>query len=218
MTKFLSIKELLPDDFTDDASSLPAWRMTAATWWAISRILHGALWLAVIAYYFYFWIDPKDHFNQLGQLRFSTEVLMFGLPMAAVCMGFFSNGNAGSRRGSTTPRTDNPAEIVPGGPPGGRSRLALALTSPIVSDQILKRALIGSNQEDYGLMPHFARIFFIAFASLAASCSSERAKGGGGEEGAWSATDRGVLLLCTNVIRLDAANNGGSQHGNRSGF
>jgi hypothetical protein len=63
--------------------------MTAATWWRISRILHGVLWLAVISYYFYFWIDPKDHFNQLSQLRLSTEVLMFGLPMAAVCMGFF---------------------------------------------------------------------------------------------------------------------------------
>jgi predicted membrane protein len=103
MTRFLSIKELLPDDFTDDASSLPAWRMTAATWWAISRILHGALWLAVIAYYFYFWIDPKDHFNQLGSLRLSTEVLMLGLPMAAVCMGFFQmamRDRAGFRRHS----------------------------------------------------------------------------------------------------------------------
>src|SRR5262245_64918206 len=118
--------------------------MTAATWWAISRILHGALWLAVIAYYFYFWIDPKDHFNQLGQLRFSTEVLMFGLPMAAVCMGFFSNGNAGSRRGSTTPRTDNPAEIVPRGRPGGRSRLALSLISRIVSVPFIRSAYIWS--------------------------------------------------------------------------
>jgi hypothetical protein len=116
MTKLLSIKYLLRDDFTDDASSLPAWRMTAATWWAISRILHGALWLAVIAYNFYFWIDPKDHFNQLGALRLSTEVWMFGLPMAAVCVGFFQmamRDHAGVRR----PRTDNPAEIVPRGPP-----------------------------------------------------------------------------------------------------
>jgi len=103
MTKFLSIKELLPDDFTDDASSIPAWRMTAATWRTISRILHGALWLAVIAYYFYFCIDPKDHFNQLGSLRLSTEVLMLGLPMAAVCMGFFQmamRDRAGFRRHS----------------------------------------------------------------------------------------------------------------------
>jgi hypothetical protein len=29
---------------------------------------------------------------------------------------------------------------------------------------------------DYALMPHFARIFFIAFASRAASCSNERAQ------------------------------------------
>jgi hypothetical protein len=45
-----------------------------------------------------------------------------------------------------------------------------------VTTLILKRAPIGSNQEDYALMPHFARIFFIAFASLAASCASERAQ------------------------------------------
>jgi hypothetical protein len=60
-----------------------------------------ALWLAVIAYYFYFWIDPKDHFNQLGSLRLSTEVWMLGLPMAAVCMGFFQmamRDRAGVRR------------------------------------------------------------------------------------------------------------------------
>jgi hypothetical protein len=41
---------------------------------------------------------------------------------------------------------------------------------------VLKRAPIGSNQEGYPLMPHLARIFFIAFASLAASCSSELAQ------------------------------------------
>ena len=40
---------------------------------------------------------------------------------------------------------------------------------------------------------------------------------GVGEEGDWSATDRGLLLLCTNVIRLDATNNGRPQHGNGSG-
>jgi hypothetical protein len=45
-----------------------------------------------------------------------------------------------------------------------------------VTTLILKRAPIGSNQEDYALMPHFAHIFFIAFASLAASCASERAQ------------------------------------------
>jgi hypothetical protein len=45
-----------------------------------------------------------------------------------------------------------------------------------VTTLILKRAPIGSNQEDYALMPHFAPIFFIAFASLAASCASERAQ------------------------------------------
>jgi hypothetical protein len=63
--------------------------MMAVRWWHVARILHAALWLAVIAYYLYFWVDSKDHFNQLGQLRRSTEAFMFGLPMAAVCMGLF---------------------------------------------------------------------------------------------------------------------------------
>ena len=82
--------------------------MTAAAWWRMSRVLHAAIWLAAMSYYFYFWIDPKDHFNVLGQLRLGTEVLMFGLPMAAVCMGFFQmamRDRARIRR--------HPAPIVP---------------------------------------------------------------------------------------------------------
>src|SRR6266498_5616079 len=49
-------------------------------------------------------------------------------------------------------------------------------------------------------------------------CQRTRAKGGGGKERDGSATDRGILLLCTNVIRVAATNNGRSQYGNRSGF
>jgi hypothetical protein len=82
--------------------------MTTVRWWRISRILHATLWFAVIAYYFYFWIDQKDHFNQLGQLRLSTEVLMFGLPIAAVCMGFFQMA---MRDRAGVPR--HPAPIIP---------------------------------------------------------------------------------------------------------
>ena len=87
----------------------PSWRvitgMTAVRWWHIARILHAALWLAVIAYYAYFWIDSKDHFNQLGQLRRGTEAFMFGLPLAAVCMGLFQmamRDRAGIRRHAAT--------------------------------------------------------------------------------------------------------------------
>jgi hypothetical protein len=60
-----------------------------------------------------------------------------------------------------------------GGQPG---RCPFQLGGMWVTTLILKRAPIGSNQEDYALRPHLARIFFIAFASLAASCSSERAQ------------------------------------------
>lgn len=70
--------------------------------------MHAALWLAVIAYYFYFWIDQKDHFNQLGELRHSTEFFMFGLPMAALCMGFFQMA---MRDRVGVPR--HPAPIIP---------------------------------------------------------------------------------------------------------
>jgi len=62
----------------------------------------------VIAYYFYFWIDQKDHFNQLGELRHSTEFFMFGLPMAALCMGFFQMA---MRDRVGVPR--HPAPIIP---------------------------------------------------------------------------------------------------------
>jgi hypothetical protein len=92
----------------DAPAALVSRYTSAATWWRISRILHAALWLAVIAYFFYFWIDQKDHFNQLGQLRHSTEFFMFGLAMAAVCMGFFQMA---MRDRARVPR--HPAPIVP---------------------------------------------------------------------------------------------------------
>jgi hypothetical protein len=62
--------------------------MAIATWWVL-RLLRWALWLASIAYLLFFWMDPARHLNQLGHLTDSTEAFMFGLPMAAVFMGFF---------------------------------------------------------------------------------------------------------------------------------
>ncbi|HYY38804.1 MAG TPA: hypothetical protein VE801_13775 [Xanthobacteraceae bacterium] len=62
--------------------------MTAATGWLIFRILRWALWLASIGYYFYFWIGPERHLDQFGHLTYATEAFMFGLPLAAIFMGF----------------------------------------------------------------------------------------------------------------------------------
>ncbi len=58
----------------------------------------------------------------------------------------------------------------------GRGSLVAAPFRKVGDHSNPKRAPIGSNQEGYALMPHLARIFFITFASLAASCSSERAQ------------------------------------------
>ena len=41
---------------------------------------------------------------------------------------------------------------------------------------------------------------------------------GGGHEGDGSATDRRLLFLCTNLVRVAATNNGRPQYGDRSGF
>jgi hypothetical protein len=55
--------------------------------------------------------------------------------------------------------------------------------------------------------------------SVAANCSSERAQKEAAErEGDESATDCGLRLLCTNVIRVSATNNGRPADGNRSSF
>jgi hypothetical protein len=63
--------------------------MTAATWWIIFRISRWALWLGTIAYYSFFMADRDSHLDQFGHLLITTEVWMFGLPLAAIFMGFF---------------------------------------------------------------------------------------------------------------------------------
>jgi hypothetical protein len=61
----------------------------AAICWITFRIFRWGLWLATIAYYFYFWIDRESHLDEFGHLTYATEAFMFGLPMAALFMGFF---------------------------------------------------------------------------------------------------------------------------------
>ena len=62
--------------------------ITALTW-LIFRAARWLLWLATVAYYGAFMNNRQDHLNAFGHLLPSTELWMFGLPLAAVFMGFF---------------------------------------------------------------------------------------------------------------------------------
>ena len=62
--------------------------MTAATWWIIFRIARWALWFATVVYYCLFLADTDSHLDQFGHLTYRTEAFMFGLPLAAIFMGF----------------------------------------------------------------------------------------------------------------------------------
>jgi hypothetical protein len=63
--------------------------MTAATGWVFFRILRWALWLATIGYYLYFMAGKESHLDHFGHLLTTTEIVMFGLPLAAIFAGFF---------------------------------------------------------------------------------------------------------------------------------
>jgi hypothetical protein len=57
--------------------------------WRWLRALRWALWIGFLAYSLEFVLNRASHMNSFGQLVFSTEVVMFGLPLAAVFVGFF---------------------------------------------------------------------------------------------------------------------------------
>lgn len=61
----------------------------AATTWLVFRGLRWLLWLGTIGYYAEFLADRQEHLNPFGHLLPTTEFWMFGLPLAAVFMGFF---------------------------------------------------------------------------------------------------------------------------------
>ena len=64
-------------------------------------------------------------------------------------------------------------------------------------------------QQDYGVMHHFARIFFIALVSAAGSCSSEQlAQKQVERKDMRQQLATAYKLLCTNLIRVAATNNG----------
>jgi hypothetical protein len=63
--------------------------MSAArlTWQAV-RAVRWLLWIAFLGYSLEFVLNRESHLNNFGHLLFSTELVMFGLPLAAVFVGF----------------------------------------------------------------------------------------------------------------------------------
>jgi hypothetical protein len=66
------------------------------------------LWIAILGYSLEFLLNRESHLDNFGHLLFSTELIMFGLPLAALFVGFFemaTRERAGVfRNNSPTPR------------------------------------------------------------------------------------------------------------------
>jgi hypothetical protein len=57
--------------------------------WLVFRCLRWMCWIATAGYLVEFQLHRGDHLSGFGQLLPSTEFWMFGLPLAAVFIGFF---------------------------------------------------------------------------------------------------------------------------------
>jgi len=62
--------------------------MTARTTWHGLRGLRWLLWAAFVVFALVYWLDPTNYHNQFGNLLLWVEAVMFGLPVAAVFVGF----------------------------------------------------------------------------------------------------------------------------------
>jgi len=62
--------------------------MTARTVWHGLRGLRWLLWAAFVVFALAYWLDPTKYHNQFGNLLLWVEAVMFGLPVAAVFVGF----------------------------------------------------------------------------------------------------------------------------------
>jgi hypothetical protein len=62
--------------------------MTALAAWHGLRGLRWLLWAAFIAFALVYWLDPTKYHNQFGNLLLWVEAVIFGLPVAAVFVGF----------------------------------------------------------------------------------------------------------------------------------
>ena len=57
--------------------------------WQTMRILKWGFWIGTMAFSIYFVSDRAPHMTPFGNLTRTTELLMFGLPGAAVAAGLF---------------------------------------------------------------------------------------------------------------------------------
>jgi len=62
--------------------------MTARTAWHALRGLRWLLWAAFLGYALLYWLNPSSYHDHFGHLLLSTELVMYGLPVAAVFVGF----------------------------------------------------------------------------------------------------------------------------------
>jgi hypothetical protein len=53
------------------------------------RIVKWLLWIGFVSFCFYFVSNRTPHLNQFGHLTIRTEIIMFGLPLAAMTAGLF---------------------------------------------------------------------------------------------------------------------------------
>jgi hypothetical protein len=53
------------------------------------RALRWLTWIAYLIYCLAFLADRSSHLNQFGHLIITTELVLFGLPTAAIFLGFF---------------------------------------------------------------------------------------------------------------------------------
>jgi hypothetical protein len=62
--------------------------MTLSTAWLFLRVLRFGFWLATAVYYFMFAQNQAAYLTPFGHLMTRTELWMFGLPLAAIFLGF----------------------------------------------------------------------------------------------------------------------------------
>jgi hypothetical protein len=56
--------------------------------WQFMRVARWALWIGTIGFSIYFISNRAPHLTNFGNLKHTTEAIIFGLPGAAVAAGF----------------------------------------------------------------------------------------------------------------------------------
>jgi hypothetical protein len=56
--------------------------------WMLTRIVRWLLWLTFLAYSLHYVVDKASHVDQFDHLLITTEMMFFGLSLAAMFAGF----------------------------------------------------------------------------------------------------------------------------------